>query len=563
MSETEISKYLIECHKNVNQTDYFNKIGISNDSVNYFNLGYDAAYHVNEKETWEAIIIPTSEQSYEVINVEDTESVKRCRRYGFTKIFNKKALYEGNDSPIYVCEDPIDAIYVIQAGRIAISISCSSNYQLLIDELDNPQRFNTSYKFIILFHNNERNAEYWSKLETMLTDRDIPFINGSNIMQGYKNKEINYFNDSKNLADVLNESEIRLSLLISNKKKNNTNKNYYKTNTPHEISAADSLNALKNKIRENARKPKMLTNIPSIDQILDGGLMPWLYIIGGMSSVGKTTLILQIADNLAKQGIDVLIFSLEQSKFDLMSKSISRETYLYCQDNEIDTANAKSNLAVIDGRRWENFNKTEISVMDAAFENYKQFANHVFIYEGVGDIGVEEIRQSINSHIKRTGNKNPIVFIDYLQILKAAKRDKNATDKQIIDHNVTALKQLSRDYDIPVFAISSLNRQNYNSTINMSSFKESGSIEYGADVLMGIQLKGAGEKDFDVEKAKGLNPRPVEMKVLKYRNGQIVSKGIGLTYYTTFNYFSETNRTKKSWQQRVMKELNNEPLPFD
>ena len=200
--------------------------------------------------------------------------------------------------------------------------------------------------------------------------------------------------------------------------------------------------------------------------------------------------------------------------------------------------------------------------MNAAFENYKQFANHIFIYEGMGDIGVEEIRQSVNSHIKRTGNKNPVVFIDYLQILKAAKRDKNATDKQIIDHNVTALKQLSRDYDIPVFVISSLNRQNYNITINMSSFKESGSIEYGADVLMGIQLKGAGEKDFDVEKAKSLNPRPVEVKVLKYRNGQIVSKGIGLTYYTAFNYFSEINRTKKSWQQRVMKELNDEPLPF-
>ena len=179
--------------------------------------------------------------------------------------------------------------------------------------------------------------------------------------------------------------------------------------------------------------------------------------------------------------------------------------------------------------------------MNAAFENYKQFANHIFIYEGMGDIGVEEIRQSTNSHIKRTGNKNPVVFIDYLQILKAAKRDKNATDKQIIDHNVTALKQLSRDYDIPVFVISSLNRQNYNITINMSSFKESGSIEYGADVLMGIQLKGAGEKDFDVEKAKSLNPRPVEVKVLKYRIGQIVSKGIGLTYYTAFNYFSEIN----------------------
>ena len=130
-----------------------------------------------------------------------------------------------------------------------------------------------------------------------------------------------------------------------------------------------------------------------------------------------------------------------------------------------------------------------------------------------------------------------MVFIDYLQILKAAEGDERATDKQITDHNMTFLKQLSRDFDIPVFAVSSLNRQNYSEKINMAAFKESGAIEYGSDVLMGLQLKGAGERDFDINAAKEKNPREVELVILKNRNGGISTKGIELNYYPVFNSF--------------------------
>ena len=573
MAEKKLNEYLAKCHQNVNQTDYFTRIGICNDSINHFNLGYDAEYHVNEKETWKVVIIPTSEQSYEAINIEDNESVKRCKRYGFAKIFNRQVLYENHNKPICVCQDPVDAIIIMQVGGLAVSVGNSANYKLLIDELDKQQLY-SSHEFILMFHNDERSIECQNKLEKMLASRNILFINGKDIIKNYISIQEKYLNSTTDLRVFLSEYENRLLTL---KAKKEVSQNITENN--NKASAADLLNDFKKKIQENAKKPKMSTGIPSIDKALDGGLMPWLYIIGGMSSVGKTTLVLQIADNLAKQGIDVLFFSLEQSEFDLMSKSISRETYLYCQDNKIDTSNAKSNLAIIDGRRWENFNITEMAVIDAAFENYEKFAEHVFIYEGVGNIGVNAIRKSINAHIKNTGNKNIVVFVDYLQILKASKQDKNATDKQIIDHNVTALKQLSRDFDIPILAISSLNRQNYNSAINMSSFKESGSIEYGADVLIGIQLKGAGEKYFDVEKVKSMNPRPIEINILKYRNGQIMSKGIDLTYHTTFNCFETNNkvnsinhvtmqyrtkdiRKKQDWQQQIMEELKTEPLPF-
>ena len=46
------------------------------------------------------------------------------------------------------------------------------------------------------------------------------------------------------------------------------------------------------------------------------------------------------------------------------------------------------------------------------------------------------------------------------------------------DDAVSDLKRISRDYSVPVFAISSLNRDNYSAPINMAAFKESGAIEY-------------------------------------------------------------------------------------
>ena len=63
------------------------------------------------------------------------------------------------------------------------------------------------------------------------------------------------------------------------------------------------------------------------------------------------------------------------------------------------------------------------------------------------------------------------------------------TEKQQVDFNVSELKRISRDNDIPIFIICSFNRENYSTTVDFTSFKESGAIEYGADVVMGLQLK--------------------------------------------------------------------------
>lgn len=73
----------------------------------------------------------------------------------------------------------------------------------------------------------------------------------------------------------------------------------------------------------------------------------------------------------------------------------------------------------------------------------------------------------------------------------------------------------------------------------MEALKESGSIEYGSDVIIGLQLKGAGKKDFDVNAAKQRNPREIEAVILKNRNGATGGR-IRFEYYPLFNYFKES-----------------------
>ena len=102
------------------------------------------------------------------------------------------------------------------------------------------------------------------------------------------------------------------------------------------------------------------------------------------------------------------------------------------------------------------------------------------------------------------------------------------------------LKRISRGFKTPVIGISSFNRDNYNNAVSMQAFKESGAIEYSSDILIRLQLKGAGDKDFDPTEAKKKNPREIELVILKNRNGQTGTK-IPLEFYPLFNYFTEMN----------------------
>ncbi len=223
------------------------------------------------------------------------------------------------------------------------------------------------------------------------------------------------------------------------------------------------------------------------------------------------------------------------ARTEIIAKSISRHTLQTVLETGGDIRNAKTARGITTGTRYIDYNQTERELINGAIRAYSEYAEHIYISEGVGDIGAEQIRQTVKEHILYTG-RTPVVIIDYLQIL--APYSERATDKQNTDKAVMELKRISRDYKTPVIGISSFNRANYSVAVTMEAFKESGAIEYSSDVLIGLQLKGAGGKDFDANEAKRKDPREIELVILKNRNGRTGDK-LGFRFYPMFNYFSE------------------------
>ena len=312
-------------------------------------------------------------------------------------------------------------------------------------------------------------------------------------------------------------------------------------------------------IAANVNTEAIPTGFKALDNILDGGFYEGLYGIGAISSLGKTTFALQIADQIAEYGHQVLIFSLEMSQNELIAKSISRNTLkrvifsLEMSQNELiaksisrntlkrviatrgDVKNAKTTRGIMTGKKYPFYNQTERELIKAAVNDYDNIAENLFIREGMGNVGADTIVEQVKEHIRK-GNKPPVVIVDYLQILMP--HSERGTDKTNTDYAILTLKRLSRDYKIPVIVISSFNRENYSNKVSMQAFKESGAIEYSTDVLIGLQLMGTGAKDFDVDTAKSKNPREIEAVILKNRNGRTGGK-IGYNFYAMFNYFSE------------------------
>lgn len=313
---------------------------------------------------------------------------------------------------------------------------------------------------------------------------------------------------------------------------------------------SEYLNDFLEECRETGEGQAIATGFLSLDKLLDGGLYPGLYFIGAVSSLGKTTLVMQIADNIAKDGHIVLVYSLEMSRSELMAKTISRESFLRDLAENHTSANALTTRGVL--RASFNGDVQKALVKDV-IEDYEVWGENQAIIEGVGDIGVERIAKHVIGFV-RLNAIVPVVIIDYLQILAPyGKEYIRATDKQIVDKNVLELKRLSRECKVPIICVSSFNRENYNGPVTMAAFKESGAIEYSSDVLIGMQIegieRGSNEKADEYKerlqktadnvaacKKRG-EPIAIEAKILKHRNG--IPGGVRFSFHSRFNCFED------------------------
>lgn len=535
----DYSQYYREAHSRIDKVmDYLSSRGISKETADKLGLGYEPDFKTKSVEkdsftSWEALIIPVNEYSYVVRNINpEASSSDRYRNRGASTLYRARRALTEAKSPIYVVEGELDSISILEAGGEALGLGSTSNYTQLVKILEREAR--PTQPLVLALDNDEAGRTASEKLAKELDRLQVKYYT-YNPFGDHKDANEALIADREALNRAVTQTADQLDKLAKaeeEKRLKAEREEYFSKE-----SAYSHIDGFIDGIVESVNTPVTPTGFDMLDITLDGGLYEGLYIVGAITSLGKTTLVLQLADQIAQSGRDVLIFSLEMSRAELMSKSISRLTLLEVMRRGLDSKLAKTARGITDGARYEErYSEEEKDTIVKAIQTYREdYSRHIFIHEGIGDIGVEEIRGRVAKHQKFTGEA-PIVVVDYLQIL--APYDMRSSDKQNTDKAVLELKRISRDFKTPVIGISSLNRAGYNDEIKLEAFKESGAIEYGSDVLIGLQFAGAGEKSFDHLEAKAKDPREVELVILKNRNGRTGDKVV-YKYYPLFNYFEE------------------------
>ena len=278
---------------------------------------------------------------------------------------------------------------------------------------------------------------------------------------------------------------------------------------------ADTLQDYLSYIQDDTQVKKIRTGFDKLDNLLNGGLPNGLINLGAITSLVKNNFALQFADNMASmENTKVLLFSLEMTRFDIISKSLSRISYINEDLGNYTFDDLLSNNELVD--------------YEALLSKYEPIANNLYTIDYIYDIRDIEafIRQFKDLH----ENENIVVIIVYWQYNVGGY---NGNDKQFIDIITKRLKELSKELNICIIEISSLNRTNYSGSITMESFKESGSIEYTSDILMGLEyvINGANEREFKAKR----NPRKITLSVIKNRYGALGK--INFDFYTTYHTF--------------------------
>lgn len=598
------AEYVTECIRRIDEpaaVEYLRRRGISEQLANDFNLGFDPEWKNPSPKVPASVpstprliipcgdgfscyiardireVIPEREKEYSKPFAKESEAAK-IEPFGVS-MYIKNA---DNLKPIYVVEGWADALSIIEVGGAAVALNSISFARSFICNYAKTCRLH-DLRLILALDNEDKDGVEAANvvLAEGLAAAGVSFI---------VDNPAGDFKDA-NEALVRDRSGFARRVIRSHEE--------YEARANRSV--ASYIDGFLGMMRE--RRPLIPSGFKSLDKAIsgwDGGGLPvGLYVIGAISSLGKTTFALQVADQMAAQGQDVLIFSLEMSRMELIGKSVSRYSFLSlpadrrgeilnaleASDREKEEAEkAKEKAEKNAGRRvavpslpsvnaseaftWSDFRDLRLKQdhgllggsdmiereaiegrMEAAAREYgEKVAPHLFIEEGRMDgTSMAYIREKVAEHKARTG-RVPVVIIDYLQMVRPPEGMESATDKAITDKNILACKVMSRDFNTPVIVISSFSRAAYYSDKGLGSFKESGAIEYTADVVLTLQYpevaKAASNDKRDDQaalaerKVKGRNVRDVQVNILKNRSGGMTDTPT-FTFIPMFNTFRE------------------------
>lgn len=279
-------------------------------------------------------------------------------------------------------------------------------------------------------------------------------------------------------------------------------------------------------IEQTAKYSSRKTGFENIDaaQIF----LPGMYLLGALPASGKTTFAWQLLNQLAENGELCIYCSFEMSRAELFTKSMTRELY-----RQNPTLSERLNLTSANIRRGACRGSKELLNQASAFA---KSAMNLRVAE-LSNTSVTELIEGLKPLVAEV-DKSPVVCVDYLQIIPS-KSAKGASAKEKIDEVMLRLKDFQRMMNTTLIIISAFNRENYYQNVSFSSFKESGAIEYSADVIWGLEnyaVDAEGHLDkTEVIKMSKEKVRKVKFSCLKNRNGGAYE--CYFRYHAAYDYF--------------------------
>lgn len=260
------------------------------------------------------------------------------------------------------------------------------------------------------------------------------------------------------------------------------------------------------------------TGYPDMDNILAGFQKSDLVILAARPSIGKTTLALDLARQIAvKEKVPVGIFSLEMGADQLIDRMLSAQSGVdlwRLRTGRLKTGEGDDDFQRI-GEAMGTLSEAPIYIDDAGSANVMEMRTMARRLQSEHNVG--------------------LIIIDYLQLMEGRNGGGDNRVNEISEIS-RALKQLARELNIPVIALSQLSRavESRSPQIpKLSDLRESGSIEQDADVVMFLYRE-------DREKPDTPNKNIVEVHIAKHRNGPVGRFSL---------YFQENSTTFKSLER--------------
>lgn len=532
IKKEDYTKYFNKCKKNIDKTDYLTRRGLSEEIIKKHNIGYDL--------TNKMVVFPISKYYYLGRYTDDKTQYKHHKPKGATnELFNAHYLKDSDfKSVIWVTESIIDSLSLEEINHDikTIALNSTTNANQLINEIKD----NNFKGYLILALDTDTTGIRAS--QELKEDLEVIGVNSFIFNKDYDDYNLLEEAKAKDINDMLVQNKEKLTNKVNSLNDMVVNMLEQKElNTLKKHNVYNYLDTFNELVKNQDNNKPLTTGIKPLDTLLGGGLYKkQLIVIGAKSGIGKTTLALQIADNVAREGNDVLVFSLEMAKEELIARSISRLMFLKAVDDKIGTYHALSQREILRGiglyKEGTEAQKTKDLYQYAINEYKENIASNMYIEEldVENSITIEKIKERVQEQVKIT-KKQPLVIIDYLQIIQ--NKDKYLSDKQAIDKIVVGLKRLARDENITIILISSFNRTSYNQESTNASFKESGSIEYTSDITIAI----------DKTESKDYNDI-MTIKTMKNRNER-PQKLTNVSFYGKYNYYGFNDSTIQNYKE--------------